>query len=1386
MDQSAEKLKESSNVVQHETSGSSAQHGLLDGGPLGNDYATIAEQRGLDAEARIELRRRGQFFDGEESPSSEEHRTWLSVDSVPGYHIKAMLGRGGMGEVFLATQIQSQREVALKLLARPSSLTRRFEREMHLAGKLEHPHIVKTFDAGSFDQFSYLAMEHIKGCNLAQLVARKGPLSVPVVIEILRQSLNALIHIHGLGIVHRDIKPANFMLSEAGRVKMLDLGLAKQQLLSDREAAIQTVTQHLIGTAAYAAPEQGFNTKAVGPASDIYALGCMAFFLLVGKHPYDGGTAVETFVMHRDAPIPNLASCCDGIDSGLADSIRRMMAKQPQDRPTAVELLEQFAQYPEVSLAGIAIAAPPSQLFAESDFELTTALIVGDGQAAAAPASNRKQAYYVSAGALTLLVMIGVVFGPDFARPAVRKLSEALALDAHSAAADRIEAPAQIQVLHTLSQLQAELLDQQPDIKESLQQLPVSVQVSDSRLQSLIPWLAFSKGADNRTALIHWLPAFVPLQTIVHCMRDSTKPVVRAACIQMLGVYEPRGVEALSAFERQKAELYRELSQLYFTDPDAEVHSSLMWLAKRWGWDRKWEAFRPYLQHKTLPILGGWYHPPVAPPMVVLPGPHDAELGSYSTLKGHDANLAQDERPRTVHIPRTFAVSVVEVTKELMWRVSPDHWKSPQPADGQFPVNAIQWSDAALFCNELSRLEGLPATEFCYDIKVKGDRVEAREFPDTLERSGYRLPTDDEWEIACRAQTTTSRPHGDNSGWLLEYSWCMDATSGTQTLSPVALRKPNAFGFFDMLGNISEWTNDQVYIDRERRRRLRGGSVWTPHDGLRSAARYYIAERLLVASERTGFRVARTLRSETFELPDGLSLQVGMLDPTQIVRQSLEPTSEEKELRPDFAVDHYRYEHVTEKQPFTLGDWRVGQAPAKRFRLVNSSAAAIEITPGKLRDTSLTFETPPVQCLLPGETTEFALRCGADFIGDRVCELSLEIALQGQSPSIVKLQVPVCLKGSKLVLEDVNINAAGRLEVDLGKVPVGALIGREFQVLNAGNLQTTARVIDTQGACELTRNSLQTLVPGGRDWFHVNLRANEPGEIAGRVTVLSSEGSGETIEIDVYAHAVASEKFILPGVFRSGNWLFNHNGDGESFEQIVFGEPSGIPLTGDWDGDGHGDLAVCSQNGEGQWQWSLMLRGAEAPIEKRKSEFVWGEKNQRPFVADINGDGRADFGLVSQKITPHIDDQSEEVVAEFVFVFVFDTDGNRVQDTERVIRWESRTAVTLDQLAFLAGDIDGDRTDEIILTRMAEPDSTVARRWKVCFVDDRFHKATFGLNSQVPFIGDWNADGRCDFGTSAISGRSRVFHLNLDIDQHPEFDIRNWALAGDVPVTIAN
>ncbi len=281
------------------------------------------------------------------------------------YRLLKKLGEGGMGSVWQALHIKLDKLVAVKVLpatwSRDPALLTRFEREMKAVGKLEHPHIVRAMDAGEFQGTHYLVMEFNEGQDLSLWVKSRGPQSISNACEMLRQAALGLAHAHEAGLIHRDIKPSNLFLTKLGKVKILDLGLARVQ--GDNAGGGQTLTGfgQVLGTPDYMAPEQWENTHTADGRSDLYALGCTLFYFLTGRAPYSDerhSSLVGKMKGHTLDPIPDLKSARreavasrpklanDLISDELDALYRKLMSKNPDERfASASELAQALAAF---------------------------------------------------------------------------------------------------------------------------------------------------------------------------------------------------------------------------------------------------------------------------------------------------------------------------------------------------------------------------------------------------------------------------------------------------------------------------------------------------------------------------------------------------------------------------------------------------------------------------------------------------------------------------------------------------------------------------------------------------------------------------------------------------------------------------------------------------------------------------------------------------------------------------------------------------------------------------------------------------------------------------------------------------------------------------------
>ena len=271
---------------------------------------------------------------------------------IDNYRVEKLLGAGGMAEVYLATHVLLNRECALKVM-KPGVYTddpvlaKRFVREAQLALKINHPNIVQVFDAGcdKATGLLFIAMEYVEGTNLsAYSKDRKVPESM--LMHVAEEIAKALQAMNEQGIVHRDIKPANIMLCKDNTIKLMDLGIAKS---SQPEGAAKEMTltmeQSVLGTPAYASPEQCRAAHTADIRSDIYCLGASLYHIASGHAPYGGTTAVEILLKVLESTPEPLSTIRPDLSPFMISLVERMMEKEPEKRPqTPEELIEMLRQ----------------------------------------------------------------------------------------------------------------------------------------------------------------------------------------------------------------------------------------------------------------------------------------------------------------------------------------------------------------------------------------------------------------------------------------------------------------------------------------------------------------------------------------------------------------------------------------------------------------------------------------------------------------------------------------------------------------------------------------------------------------------------------------------------------------------------------------------------------------------------------------------------------------------------------------------------------------------------------------------------------------------------------------------------------------------------------
>ncbi len=267
------------------------------------------------------------------------------------YRVDDILGSGAMGKVLLATDVQDERPIALKVLhpdkARREHVLARFRREAQILTEIGHPGIVKVLAAGrSPDGTDYIAMELIEGCTLGERLREQGPMTPRELLPILVAIADALGAAHAKGVVHRDLKPDNVMLCEGGPVKVVDFGLSMLDV-EDR----MTKTGVMLGTPRYMAPEQIRSAKDVDPRVDVYSLGVITHEALTGESPFPAQGAAQLLGCVIEGRVTPIEEQRPDLPPGLGDVVRRAMAKDRGARYATIgAFVEAFARSIGVSV----------------------------------------------------------------------------------------------------------------------------------------------------------------------------------------------------------------------------------------------------------------------------------------------------------------------------------------------------------------------------------------------------------------------------------------------------------------------------------------------------------------------------------------------------------------------------------------------------------------------------------------------------------------------------------------------------------------------------------------------------------------------------------------------------------------------------------------------------------------------------------------------------------------------------------------------------------------------------------------------------------------------------------------------------------------------------
>lgn len=733
------------------------------------------------------------------------------------YQVLQKLGEGGMGVVYLARHHRMHRIVALKVLIAnaihsPEAVTR-FHREVAVAANLVHPNIVRAYDADEDDDRHFLVMEFVDGQNLAQIVKQDGPIKLPLALSCMHQAASGLAYAHSKGVVHRDIKPHNLLLDKEEKISILDMGLARIQRGGGMDSGttgldMRTISQTgaMMGTVHFMAPEQAEDIKTADHRADIYSLGCTMYYILTGQFVYAGDNAIKIILAHRDASIPSLQALCADAPAGVERIYRRMVAKNPRDRyQTMRDVMDELEHCGVRFNRRLDLGAPVIESPRRSEDIFHDA---ATSRTQAPPPPPRPPSSFASAPP-TVSAQTPRVEPPIISKPSVSPPASA----AKSMTGQSLNATGEYQSTRRLASLPSFLEKAREEVAQEASTVGASADPSKAN-------------SDYKPLRDH-----VAQFDSTVARRSKRGIVVGAILVIALGIAVTIGFERIDALLSPSS-----------TPPYDASHAARLqayWATRNGAIAR----FNNKIGMELVLVPPGQYRIPSTQRLSSEPSaPQDIQLTQPYYIGATEVTVKQFREFVNQSQYKTDAEKLgVGMTldldlKDFVPRKGASWGKADYPQSDEHPVVHCSVTDAQAFCKWLSEVEN---TE-------------------------YRLPTETEWEHACRSGTLTRWSTGDQPGTLVNAGWVYLPGRDYEFFAhAVGKLQPNGFGLFDMHGNVWEWCLTDAAVSAGTRRGSGPSSVV-----IRGGAFCFAAEDAASAVRRppnnaenfcTGFRVVRPI-----------------------------------------------------------------------------------------------------------------------------------------------------------------------------------------------------------------------------------------------------------------------------------------------------------------------------------------------------------------------------------------------------------------------------------------------------------------------------------------------------------------------------------------------